>query len=86
MSIRNQQSELLDLISSINFALFDTVLFLDTHPTDQNALAFYNQYLKLSKQAVNEYVRYFGPLTSDDVQESNEWTWVNSPWPWEMED
>ncbi len=84
--MRNQQNELLELLGSINFALFDTVLFLDTHPTDQNALAFYNQYLKLSKQAANEYVRYFGPLTSDDVQESNEWTWVNSPWPWQKED
>lgn len=86
MSVRDQQTELLELISSINFALLDTVLFLDTHPTNQNALNYYNQYLKLSKQAMNEYTRYFGPLTSYDVKEDNEWTWINRPWPWEMED
>lgn len=86
MSVRNQQNELLELINSINFAIYDTVLFLDTHPKNQDALAYYNQYVNLSKQAVSEYTRYFGPLTIYDVKECNEWPWINRPWPWEMED
>lgn len=81
-----QKEELLNLIGTIGFNMFDTVLFLDTHPNNQEALAYYHKYHELQKQAVKEYTTHFGPLSSDDVNDTNRWTWVETPWPWEMED
>ena len=83
--LRNNANELLDLIRVLGFNMFDAVLFLDTHPDNQQALEHYQNYKQLMNQATNEYTTYFGPLSSDDVNVSNEWTWVKAPWPWERE-
>lgn len=83
--LRNDAKELLDLIRMLGFNMFDAVLFLDTHPGNQQALEHYQKYHKLMQQAVQEYTTYFGPLTSDDVNSNNEWTWTETPWPWERE-
>ena len=39
----NEQHQLLMYIDQISFALDDTVLFLDTHPCDTEALAYYQE-------------------------------------------
>ncbi|MBE6021639.1 MAG: spore coat protein CotJB [Cellulosilyticum sp.] len=83
--MNKEQCELLDLIRMLNFNLFDTALFLDTHPCNQQALKNYEKFRQLLKQAVKEYTQYFGPLTIDDVETQNEWTWGRDPWPWERE-
>lgn len=83
--VRNDANELLDLIRILGFNMFDAVLFLDTHPNNQQALEHYKKYHQLMQQAVQEYTTYFGPLTSDDVNANNEWTWTETPWPWERE-
>ena len=81
----NNANELLDLIRILGFNMFDAVLFLDTHPRNQQALEHYKQYQQLMDQATKEYTTYFGPLTSDDENETNGWTWGETPWPWERE-
>ena len=70
MNGQNRRS-LLQNITEISFAAYDTLLFLDTHPDDQQAMA--------------EYGRQFGPLTVDcaSVAAGNHWQWINQPWPWE---
>lgn len=81
----NESNELLDLIRVLGFNMFDTVLFLDTHPHNQKALDNYNKYKKLMDQAVKEYTAYYGPLTTDNANVDNQWTWGETPWPWERE-
>lgn len=68
------------------FALDDTILFLDTHPDNKAALAFYSDTRKKYIEAVEDYELQFGPVTADDVDTDNGWSWINSPWPWEMEE
>ncbi len=86
MLLSNEQRELLKLISTIDFAVDEAVLFLDTHPNDEEALAYYDKYRKLLEQGRKEYTQYFGPLMADDVNvKNNEWTWATTPWPWERE-
>lgn len=71
-------------ITETGFALDDVILYLDTHPDDEQALEYYETYRKLYQQAVNEYTRLYGPLNADDVNSCNYWAWVTGPWPWEV--
>ena len=49
------------------------------------ALRFYDKYNALHREAVSEYEDNFGPLTAGGVNTEEGWSWVNSPWPWELE-
>lgn len=79
------RKELLDWINAISFALNDVNLFLDTHPCDENALAYFHECSRLRNQALKEYAAYYGPLTIDTAVEScaDYWNWINDPWPWQ---
>ncbi len=77
------QKQLLMYITQVSFALDDVVLFLDTHPCDKDALEYYQKTKELREEAVNKYNREFGPLTTDSVNDSYRWSWVDAPWPWE---
>lgn len=82
----NSRQNLMKQIYETGFAIDEVKLFLNSHPTDPAALAFYNQNKQLYAQAVNEFTEQFGPLTADNVQVTDRWTWVDQPWPWEGED
>lgn len=77
------QKQLLHHITKVSFALDDVVLFLDTHPCDQDALNYYCQVRDMRKEAVNEYTKRFGPLSDENVDVDCYWDWVKTPWPWE---
>jgi spore coat protein JB len=67
------------------FSAFDAHLFLNTHPDNKNALAYYRKQQAAARQATMEYEAKYGPLTAG-MQSNNEyWDWVDGPWPWEME-
>lgn len=80
-----EKHRLLKLIRAYDFALFDTALYLDAHPTCQNALAYYEKHRKLRDEAVATYQSQFGPLCIRANENPNRWTWIDNPWPWEME-
>lgn len=66
------------------FALLDAQLYLDTHPDDPAALAYYQKHLALKKQTEQEYISQYGPLTAEQAgTEKNQWDWIQDPWPWE---
>lgn len=72
-------------LQAVSFALDDLRLFLDTHPFEKEALANFENYKKERKQALEEYEKNFGPVLAYCVKEENQWSWVNTPWPWEGE-
>ena len=76
---------LLRRIRAEDFALYEVALYLDAYPTNQKALAFYDQHRKILAALKEEYKREYGPLTIYDNVDSNEWKWVKGPWPWEKE-
>lgn len=80
------RDELMRKIQETGFAVYDTVLFLDSHPTCRVALDFYNENKHLYEGYAAEYEKNFGPLTIDGVNGAAEsWTWIQGPWPWELE-
>lgn len=76
------QQQLLMYITQVSFALTDVNLYLDTHPCDQEAMAYYQEVRKLREEALDKYQCQFGPLLNDGNNSEN-WEWVNSPWPWQ---
>jgi len=69
----------------LGFALYDTVLFLDTHPCDQGALDYYDKVSATYETTKKQYEDAFGPLTVKNVNTDHGWSWTASPWPWEYD-
>lgn len=80
------REEALRRVQETDFVLDDVGLFLDTHPTNQAALNFFRQYQQEHTEAVADFESQFGPLVSEDTDTTQGWTWVQGPWPWEVED
>lgn len=80
----NKQAEMLTTIDSLCFALIDLNLYLDVNPEDKEALELYNYYTDSHDKYVKEYVDNYGPLTQDTTMPSDYYSWILSPWPWEL--
>lgn len=85
--MRNQPSkeQLMQYINEVSFAVTEINLYLDTHPNDERALAYFQETSRMRKEALDQYSKLYGPLTIDtaDMSCSRSWEWVNQPWPWE---
>jgi spore coat protein JB len=83
----DQRCRLLEDIYEVSFAIDDILLFLDTHPRNEKALAYYKEMITRRKQYMMEYAKNYGPLTIDDAIESGTgaWKWMEQPFPWEKE-
>ena len=67
------------------FAAFDMLLYLDTHPNDNKALQMFNNYMKNAEAYKKEYEALYGPISSDSGSSATSWDWIRDPWPWEKE-
>lgn len=72
-------------IMSLNFAINDLVLFLDTHPNNSRAISLHSQYVEKLEKLQKRYEELYGPLTVNftSPENSNRWAWSEEPWPWE---
>lgn len=83
----NPKKQLLLCIHEVSFAVYDILLYLDTHPCDEKAMAYYEEMVTQRKKLMKEYAKNYGPLTVDDAVESDgcTWKWAEQPFPWEQE-
>lgn len=79
------QYKMLMYITKVTFALDDVILFLDTHPCDKEALSYYQMVRKEREKAMKQYNEQYGPLQIDQVESCDYWTWLDEPWPWELQ-
>lgn len=77
----NERAEMLKEIMSLDFALTELQLYLNTHPDDEKALCLYKKYAKELKELKEAYQKVYGPLTKEFP--CNKWRWLEEPWPWE---
>ena len=80
-----KREKLLKPLQMYNFALVDASLFLDTHPKDKEALAYFNRVKKLANGAKEEFERKYGPVRQESTGEETQWRWATEQWPWEVE-
>lgn len=84
MDAKMNKKELLKEITAVDFSLIDLHLYLNTHPTDRNALKTYNSLVTKARMLKQNYERFFGPLSYGNYSQYP-WQWINEPWPWECE-
>lgn len=77
-SQQGQREQLMKQISAISFALDDTVLYLDTHPEESEALNLRKSLIEQRKKLLKDFDMNFYALTKDC-----EGCWGEGPMPWE---
>ncbi len=75
--------DLYEKIRSLGFVKAELELYLDTHPDCRTALDYYYKTLAELKKLTDEYQNTVGPLTAMGVTDTERWTWVDGPWPWQ---
>ncbi len=85
MADYSNKQNLLRAIQMYDFYLVELNLYLDTHPNDKKALSKFNEVNSKSTQAKKTYVEKYGPITFNDVNSTEHFSWVDNPWPWEGE-
>ena len=78
-------SALLKKLQAIDMALVETALYLDAYPENKAALAYYNKLTEEHDRLSSELSRDGRPMTQRAAGKGNSWSWVKSPWPWEIE-
>ena len=75
--------KLMKEIQTAAFAAHETALYLDGHPSDTRAIAYFNMQNEKFQKAKAVYEQNFGPLTANAYDGADTWTWIKGPWPWE---
>lgn len=70
-------------LQTLNFAIQELALYLDTHREDQEALELYRNYQQMYDHCVEEYKKKYGPMNHMRVSDSKTYNWLDDPWPWE---
>ena len=77
--------QLLEQIQAADFVLVELTLYLDTHPTDAQALQQFNQYSEYCKQLRALFEPRYGPLLQfGNSPVGSTWDWGSGPWPWQV--
>lgn len=83
--MQTMRNELLKKMTMLDFMALDLQLYLNTHPTDCQALEMYNDCVTNSQIVKEKYEAEFGPLTSFRSEGQEDWAWNDCPWPWQAE-
>lgn len=78
------RSELLQKLQTYGFAALEASLFLDTHPENKEAFQYYLEVNNTRRKLQDEFAHKYGPIRAED-EIWEQWNWVDSPWPWELE-
>lgn len=75
---------LMKKLQMIDFAIVDTVLYLDSYPECSKALAYYNK-LMCEREGIRKTLatKCMRPMSSFENAGESSWDWISSPWPWE---
>ena len=74
----------LSQLQALSFAVQELALYLDTHRDDREALALYRSYQEMLQKVRAEYQKRYGPLNHGTPQTSEDYQWLDDPWPWEF--
>ena len=72
-------------LRAINFAIQETVLYLDAYPCHPEALSYYHALVEEREKLLRAYEQNCGPMSMYGNKSRNSWDWVKGPWPWEPE-
>ena len=70
-------------LMALAFMVKELQLYLDTHPDDKDAFKALRDTLALKREAHERYVKLYGPLKIEDLENADRYSWLDGPWPWE---
>lgn len=73
---------LMKRLRALDFALAETVLYLDVYPHSKPALDYYHKLLCERESIVDDLAQIGIAITCRDNVSTSNWTWTDSPWPW----
>ena len=83
LKVNSKKDELLYNIQMYSFAMKDMNLYLDIYPDDKNILNSFHDYRKKYEVLKKQYESEYGPLCMSNTLNTEKWTWVSNPWPWD---
>ena len=81
----NEREKLLRRIQEEDFAVYETVLYLDGHPKNKKALAFYQKHRDMAAARRAEFEQKYGVLSIYGNHDTGNLNCINRPWPLEKE-
>ena len=81
----NTCAKLMEQIRAVDFALYETVLYLDVYPHSCDALETYHKLKSQSEALRREFEETCGPLSAFGNQSKTSWDWTGKPFPWEYD-
>jgi len=80
-----ERYDLLKTLTELDFMATDLALFLNTHPTHEDAITQYNKIVKAADTVRTKYEKAVGPVCgSRSVNRcEDKWQWDDCPWPWQ---
>ena len=79
---QSEMEQMLKDISILDFTLVDFTEYLDTHPFDKQAIAYFNHYNKIRMDLTKQFSEKFYPLQTSFSSDTTEWSWGLAPLPW----
>ncbi|MGU3472262.1 spore coat protein CotJB [Paenibacillus sp. D51F] len=72
-------------LQTLDFALVELNLYLNTHPGDMQAIQQFNQLAQKRQACAQQFEMQFGPLVNFGNSYSRyPWQWSETPWPWQV--
>lgn len=75
----------LKAMQALDFAIQETVLYLDAYPNCEQALEYYHTLIEQRRELSESYEASCGPISIYGNTSKHSWDWVAAPWPWEPE-
>ena len=77
-------NSLMKELQKIDFALYETILYLDVYPYNKEALDYYHTLTHQRDLVVAELEDGGTPISAGGNLSHSSWDWISSPWPWEL--
>ena len=84
VNLETYSSQLREL-QTVDFALLELNLYLNTHPGDMQAIQQFNQLAQKRQGMAQQFELQYGPLVNYGHSYSRfPWQWSETPWPWQV--
>ena len=81
----NDTKKLIRELQLVDFAMIETILYLDAYPCSKEALDYYHK-LHAERNKLHALLNQSDrPIYAQENVSQTDWNWVKGPWPWEIE-
>ena len=83
--MNKEKDKLMKTLQAMDFAIYETALFLDSNPKNKRALEYFKKAREMRDRIQAQYTEKFGAIDFGTIH-GESWNWVETPWPWQYEE